>query len=330
MRLAIAAAIGWPRIAAAQDRERVRIVGLLVSLPLSDQLVATRPESNPQSRIPTFKSGLEKLGWVEGRNIKYEVRSSYGGPDAREAAVKELIDLHPDVIATSSTVETAAVQAATRTIPIVFATAADPIGSGFVQSLARPGGNITGFTNGDAETGGKWVQFLKEIDPRITRIGVLFNPKSVPRGGSYYLDPIKEVASSLGLTVTAVQLADPSEIDAAVATFAGDPSGGLILPPDSFTVGHRKAIIAAVARHRVPAIYSLRYFIDAGGLISYGAGLEVRGAEYINLILRGAKPGDLPVQSPRKYELLINRKVAEALGLKVPLTLLSRADEIIE
>ena len=178
--------------------------------------------------------------------------------------------------------------------------------------------------------GGKWLQFLKEADPRLTRVGVLFNPASVPRAGRFYLEPIEQAASAFGVAVAAAPIADPAAIEDAIAAFSGDPRGGLILPPDSFTVANRLAIVDAAARHRVPAIYALSYFIDAGGFISYGAGLEVRDAEYTDLILRGAKPGELPVQSPRKFELLINLKAAQALGLKLPLTLLARADRIIE
>jgi ABC-type uncharacterized transport system substrate-binding protein len=331
--LAMASAVGWPVAAAGQGR--MRTVGILVSLPLNDV---------QWTRLPATKSYLEKLGWIENRNIRFELRSTFGGPAALATAVKELVDLNPDVILASSSAETAALAAATRTIPIIFATAADPVGNGFVQSLARPGGNVTGFTNSHAAMGGKWLQFLKEIAPGTARVGVLFNPRTAPRGGRYFLEPMEEAAPSLGIALTAAPLDDPKEIDAAVAAFAGEPPGGnvvppsglvvppsgLVVPPDSFTVAHRAAIVAAAARHRVPTIYSFRYFMAAGGLISYGADLEVRGGQYIDLILKGAKPADLPVQSPRKYELLINLKAAEALGLKVPMVLLARADQIIE
>ena len=317
--LALAATAGSASITRAA--ERIRIVGMLVSLPLNDL---------QWTRLPVFKRNFEKLGWIEGRNLRYEIRSSHGGPAARVAAARELAALRPDVIITSSTPDTAALLAVTRTIPIVFATAADPVGSGFVESMARPGGNVTGFTNSQAEMGGKWLQFLKEADPALTHVGVLFNPATVPRAGRSFLEPIEQAAATFGVDVTAAPIADPAQIDAAIAAFAGENRGGLILPPDSFTVAHRLAIVAAAARHRVPVIYALSYFIDAGGLISYGAELEVRDTEYADLILKGAKPGDLPVQSPRKFELLINLKAAQALGLKLPLTLLARADRIIE
>lgn len=325
LQLAIAAAVGWPRAVSAE--ERIRIVGSLTGLPLDDRLMS---RSNVTSRIPQTMKGLEKFGWVEGRNIRYETRSSYGGPAAREAAIRELIALNPDLILTASTVETAAVLAVTRTIPVLFATAIDPVGNGFVESFARPGRNATGFTNSDAEMGGKWLQFLKEADPRITRIGVLFNPKTAARAGRYFLEPIEAAGASIGVTVTAAPITDPAQIDAMVASYAGGAPGGLIVQPDPDMVAYRQAIVAAATRHGVPAIYPFGYFMEAGGLMSYGAALEIRSAEYINLILRGAKPAELPVQSPRKYELILNLKVAEALGLKLPLSLIARADQITQ
>jgi putative ABC transport system substrate-binding protein len=317
--LALAATAGSASMARAA--ERLRVIGLMVSLPLTDV---------QWSRLPAFQRNFAKLGWVEGRNIRYEIRSSYGGPAPRAAAARELAALRPDVIVTSSTPDTAALLAVTRTIPIVFATAADPVGSGFVESLARPGGNVTGFTNSHSEMGGKWLQFLKEADPRLARAGVLFNPATVPRAGRYFLDPIEQAAATFGVTVATLPIDDPARIDAVIEGFAAEPHGGLILPPDSFTVANRVAIVEAAAHHRVPAIYALSYFIDAGGFMSYGAELEVRDTYYVDLILKGANPGDLPVQSPRKFELLVNLKAARALGLKLPLTLLARADRIIE
>jgi putative ABC transport system substrate-binding protein len=321
IRLAGAATAGWPSLAAAQNR--MRTVGTLVSLPTDDRLGAVA------ERIARIKADLAKLGWVEGRDIRYEVRSTFGGPEARAKAINEMVALKPDVITTSSSLETAGLMAVTKTIPIVFATATDPVGSGFVESLARPGGNVTGFTNSDASMGGKWVQFLKEIDPRIRSIGILYNPKALPRDGRYFTEPIAEAAPGLGVTAALVPVGDPAEIDAAIARYEGAPAG-LVLPPEPFTVAHRERIVAATARHRVPAIYPLRYFTDAGGLMSYGAELEVRIGQYVDLILRGAKVADLPVQSPRKFELLINRKAADALGLKIPPVLLARADQIFE
>lgn len=328
IRLAGSTAAGW--LALGATPERMRIIGLLIGFPLSDPLANKQAADGTKARFAGLVKDLYDRGWVEGVNIRYEPRSSYGGPANQQAAVKQLLELNPDVVLTSSTVETALMKAATKTIPIVFATASDPIGNGFVQSLARPGGNVTGFTNSDPEMGGKWLQLLKEIDPRIERVGALFNPKTAPRGGRFFLDSIESEAASIGIKVTPVPLNDPSEIDDAVRSYSGSPAGGLIGLADSFLVINRTTLIAATVKHRVPMIYPFSYFVDAGGLIAYGAALEVRSGEYVDLILRGTKPGDLPVQSPRKYELLINRKSANELGLKISPALLARADEIRE
>lgn len=324
IRLAGGTAAGYLALGAA---ERMRTVGLLIGLPLNDD-IASRDAA--KSRFAALIKDLSDRGWVEGVNIRFEPRSSWGGADKAQAAVKELLALNPDVVLTSSTVETALMANATKTIPIVFTTASDPIGNGFVQSLARPGGNLTGFTNSDPEMGGKWLQLLREIDPRIERVGVLFNPDSTSRKGRYFLDPLESEAASSGIKVTPLPLHDPAQIDEAVRGYSGSPAGGLIGLADSFLVINRNALIAATVKYRVPMIYPFRYFIDAGGLIAYGPALEVRGGDYVDLILRGTKPGDLPVQSPRKYELLINRKSADELGLKISPALLARADEIRE
>ncbi|MBR0823911.1 ABC transporter substrate-binding protein [Bradyrhizobium manausense] len=307
----------------------MRIVGSLVGLPLSDTLTRRTPE-NVNSRTSALVQGMHERGWVEGVNVRYEIRSSFGGPENRATAIKELLDLNPDVILTSSTVETAAMMAATKTIPIVFATANDPVGNGFVESLTRPGGNVTGFTSSTPEMGGKWLELLREAAPQIERVGALFNPQSTPRAGRFYLDSIQSEAAATGVTVTPVPITEPNAIDEAIRAYAGAPSAGMIVLVDPFLVINRLAIVDAAAKYRVPMIYPFHYFIDAGGLMSYGASLEIRSAAYIDLILRGTRAGDLPVQSPRKYELLINRKVAETLGLKLPASLLARADEIRE
>jgi putative ABC transport system substrate-binding protein len=309
--------------------ERMRVVGSLVGLPMSDALTRRGPEAE-NSRSNALIQGMHQRGWVEGVNIRYEIRSSFGGPEKRAAAIKELLDLNPDVILTSSTVETAAMMAATKTIPIIFATANDPVGNGFVESLTRPGGNVTGFTSSTPEMGGKWLELLREAAPQIERVGALFNPKSTPRAGRFYLDSIQSEAAATGVAVTPVPVTEADAIDEAIRTHAAAPAGGMIALVDPFLVINRQAIIGAAAKYRVPMIYPFHYFIDAGGLMSYGASLEIRSADYVDLILRGTKAGDLPVQSPRKYELLINRKVADALGLKLPPSLLARADEIRE
>jgi len=322
MRLGFAAGAALPVPALAEVR--VRLVGTLVALPADDRLGAVG------QRIAQLKAELTERGWIEGRNIRYVIRSTFGGPDARAKAIADMIALGPDVITASSSNETADVLAMTRDIPVVFATASDPVGSGFVKTLARPGGNATGFTNSHASIGTKWVQFLKEMDPRIRRVGVLFNPQSLPQGGRYFTEPIMQSAPSFDVTATRAAITGPEQIDSIVAQYAGDTAGGLIILPDPFTVSHRQRIVASAERHRVPAIYPLRYFSDVGGLICYGADIDFRVGVYVSLILRGAKPGDLPVQSPRRYELLINRRAADALGLTIPLTLLARADEIAE
>ncbi|MBR0688116.1 ABC transporter substrate-binding protein [Bradyrhizobium manausense] len=328
IRLAGATAAGFLALGSTPDR--MRIVATITSLSLDDELTKRSMTEAATTRLGGLIAGLRQRGWVEGVNYRFEIRSSFGGPDKIKIAVQELIDLKPDVILTGSTVETAAVIAATKTIPIVFATSNDPIGNGFVQSLAHPGGNVTGFTSSTAEMGGKWLQLIKEAVPDIERIGVLFNPVSTPRGGRYYLDSIEQEAGVSGLTVVQAPIGTAAEIDGTIGRFAKPPKAAMISLVDSFLVANRQAIIAATAKYRVPMIYPFHYFIDAGGLMSYGPTLEVRSADYVDLILRGTRAGDLPVQSPRKYELLINRTVAKALGLTIPFTLLARADEIRE
>jgi putative ABC transport system substrate-binding protein len=322
LRLAAGAAI-WPSVwplAVAAAEERVRVVGMLISLPPSD--VAPR--------LLLFFEDMKRRGWIEGRNIRYEMRSTYGGEQVRDRMVAELVALKPDVILTSSSYETEALLKATRTIPVIFATAADPVGSGFVESLARPGRNATGFTNSDQSMVGKWLQFLKEIAPGVTRVGTLFNPASAARGGDFFLDPMREMAPGFGISLTDLRVSDPAKLENVIEGFAHEPGGGFIVPPDSFTYSHRVAIVAAIGRARTPAVYSLPAFADVGGLMTYGAVIEARGSEYVDMILRGANPADVPVQSPRRYELIINRKVAAALDLKISEALMLRADRILE
>jgi putative ABC transport system substrate-binding protein len=328
IRLAGATAAAWLTLGATSDR--VRIVASLTALPLDDELTRRSMTESATTRLGGLIAGLRQRGWVEGVNYHFEIRSSFGGPDKLKAAVKELIDLKPDVILTGSTGETAAVMAATKTIPIVFATSNDPVGNGFVESLAHPGGNVTGFTSSTAEMGGKWLQLIREAVPDIARVGVLFNPASTPRAGRFYLDSIEQEAAASGVTVVLAPVSTAADIDRAISRFSESPKAAMISLVDSFLVVNRQAIVATTAKYSVPMIYPFHYFMDAGGLMSYGPTLEVRSADYVDLILRGTKAGDLPVQSPRKYELLINRTVANALGLTIPFTLLARADEIRE
>ncbi|KYH03362.1 ABC transporter substrate-binding protein [Bradyrhizobium sp. DOA1] len=328
LRLAGAAAAGWIALGATDDR--MRIVGSLTALPLDDELTRRSMIDSATSRLGGLIVGLRQRGWVEGVNFRLELRSTFGPPERLKAAIQELLDLKPDVILTGSTVETAAVLAATKTIPIVFATANDPVGNGFVQSLAHPGGNVTGFTNSTAEMGGKWLQLIREAVPDVARVGILFNPATTPRGGRFFLESIEQEAAASGVSAIPAPVNAPAEIDDAVRRFSEPPKAAMVALVDSFLVVHRKAVVAAADKYRVPTIYPFHYFMDVGGLMSYGPTLEVRSADYVDLILRGTKAGDLPVQSPRKYELLINRTVARALGLTIPFPLLARADEIRE
>ncbi|MCP3374865.1 ABC transporter substrate-binding protein [Bradyrhizobium cajani] len=328
IRLAGATAAGFLALGATPDR--MRIVAWLTALPLDDELTRRGMIEGPASRLGGLIVGLRQRGWVEGVNFHLELRSSFGGPDRLKTAVQELLDLKPDVILTGSTIETAAVLAATKTIPIVFATANDPVGNGFVESLAHPGGNVTGFTNSTAEMGGKWLQLIREAVPDVARVGVLFNPATTPRGGRFFLESIEQEAAASGVSAVPVPVNAPAEIDEAFRRFFEPPRAAMVALVDSFLVVNRHAVVASAAKYRVPAIYPLHYFMDVGGLMSYGPTLEVRSADYVDLILRGTKAGDLPVQSPRKYELLINRTVARSLGLTIPFTLLARADEIRE
>ncbi|UWU74190.1 ABC transporter substrate-binding protein [Bradyrhizobium huanghuaihaiense] len=328
LRLAGATAAGWLVLGATPDR--MRIVATLTALPLDDELTKRSMTEAATTRLGGLIAGLRQRGWVEGVNFRFEIRSSFGGPDRLKTAVQELIDLRPDVILTGSTVETAAVLAATKAIPIVFATSNDPVGNGFVESLARPGGNVTGFTSSTAEMGSKWFQLIKEAVPDMARVGVLFNPASTPRAGRFFLDSLEQEAATTGVDVVLAPIGKAAEIDGAISRFCEPPKAAMISLVDSFLVVNRQAIVAATAKYRVPMIYPFHYFMDAGGLMSYGPTLEVRSADYVDLILRGTKAGDLPVQSPRKYELLINRTVARSLGLTIPFTLLARADEIRE
>jgi putative tryptophan/tyrosine transport system substrate-binding protein len=295
----------WPLTARAQRTERMRRIGVLVGSAESD------PESVP--RVTAFERGLTELGWVSGRNVLIDYRWAAGEYAHMQGLAKELVELQPDVLLASSTPVVAALARETGTIPIVFVVVSDPIGSGFIESLARPGGNMTGFINIESSLGGKWLELLKETAPRISRVAVMFNPDTAPHA-EYYVRPFEGAAASLAVK--------PSTA----------PSG-LIVLPDTFTTVHRRAIISAAASSNVPAIYPFRYMAGDGGLISYGVDLVDlyrRAAPYVDRILKGGKPADLPVQQPTKFEFAINLKTAKALGLDVPSALLARADEVIE
>ena len=318
------AAAAWPMVARAQQAERVRRVAFLHVYAEND------PEVLP--RIVAFRQGLEALGWTENRNIQVEHRYSGGDFGRIQTYATEMVRSTPDLIAGSGTAITAALKQATDTIPIVFSVVNDPIGQGFVTTLSRPGGNITGFTFVDFPMIGKWLEMLKEIAPAVRRVTLLFNPNTSP----YYPVFLREFGAepaSLAVELSASPVRDEAEIEATIAAFARESAGGLIVAPDAFINTRRRLIMALAERHRLPAIYGFREFVDDGGLISYGANISDtyrRAASYIDRILKGAKPAELPVQQPITFEMIINLKTANALGLTVPPTLLGRADEVIE
>jgi ABC-type uncharacterized transport system substrate-binding protein len=319
------AAATWPVAARGQRGERVRRIGVQIGQAESDQ--------QGQAFVAAFRDELRKLGWIDGGNIRIDTRwATSGDAEARQRFAKELIALQPDLILSHGTPTTATLLQQTRTIPIVFAAVSDPIGSGFVANFPRPGGNVTGFMNTEPTMAGKWIELLKEIAPRVVRVGLLFNPATAPYAENW-LNPFKAAASSFGVQAIAAPVHDTPELESALAALAGEPSGGLIVMPDTFTTARRAEIAATAARHRLPAVYPFRYFAESGGLLSYGADLVHdfrRAATYADRILKGAKPSELPVQAPVKFELVINLKTAKALGIDVPAELLGRADEVIE
>jgi putative tryptophan/tyrosine transport system substrate-binding protein len=313
-------AAAWPF--AAQAQGKMRRIGVLTNLAAHD------PEG--QSRLAGFLQGLQEAGWAVGRNVTTDVRWAAADVELMKRFAKELVALEPDLIFTSSTPATAAMLQATRTIPVVFALVADPVGSGFVASLPRPGGNVTGFTPIVGSLGGKWVELLKEIAPSVGRISMVFNPQMATYVEGY-LSSFKAAAASLGMEASVAPVHDMHEVELLVS--ASDPNSGLVVMTDAFTTLHRAEIVSLVVRYRVPAINWSRTFAEGGGLISYGPYLideYRRAASYADRILRGEKPSELPVQTPVKFELVINGKTARALGVTVPPSLLARADEVIE
>jgi putative ABC transport system substrate-binding protein len=316
------ASMAWPLVARAQG-ERVRRVGALLLRSADDPL--------EQARMAAFSEALQKLAWIDGRNVRFDIRWTGGNADNIRHHAAELAALAPDVIFVSGQISMASMLQATRVVPIVFAAVADPVASGFVDSLAHPGGNATGFMQFEYSLSGKWPELLKEIAPGVTRAAVLWDP-TVPQGiGQFAV--IQSVTPSLGLEVSPIR--DRGEIERAFEAFArrANGNGGLIVTAAGGAVAHQNLIIGLAARHKLPAVYFQRYFVAGGGLMSYGSDLfdQYRGAAgYVDRILRGQKPADLPVQAPAKYELVINLRTAKALGLPVPSTLLARADEVVE
>jgi putative tryptophan/tyrosine transport system substrate-binding protein len=316
-------AAAWPLAARAEQPERLRRVGVLMNLAPDD------PES--PVRLAAFLQGMQQWGWTDGRNVRIYIRWGADDADRSRRYAAELIALAPDVILASGSPAVGQLLQATRTVPIVFVVVVDPVGSGFVESLARPSSNATGFPLFEYGISGKWLELLKEIAPRATRAAVLRDPALASGGGQ--LGAIQSVAPSLGVELSPVNVRDPGEIERAITAFAREPNGGLIVTGSALATSHRDLIIALAARHRLPAVYPQRYYVTGGGLISYGPDTVDpfrRAAAYVDRILKGEKPADLPVQAPTKYELAINLKAAKALGIEIPPTLLARADEVIE
>jgi putative ABC transport system substrate-binding protein len=319
----LGSAAAWPRTAFAQQGERVRRIGVLMPLAADD------PEA--QARITAFVQGLQQLGWTDGRNVRIDTRWTAGSADDTHKYAAELVALTPDVILATGSAAVEALEQATRTVPIVFVQIADPVGSGLVESLAQPGGNATGFTLFEYGLSGKWLELLKEIAPGVARAAVL-RDASIP-GGTGQLGAIQSVAPSFGVELRPIGVRDAGEIERAVTAFAHGLNGGLIVTASVLANVHRDLLITLAARHRLPAVYSDRVFVTGGGLISYGphrVDQYRRAADYVDRVLKGEKPADLPVQAPTKYETVINMKTAKALGLTVPASLLARADEVIE
>jgi putative ABC transport system substrate-binding protein len=317
-------AAAWPLAARAQERERMRRIGVL--------LASAADDSEYQARMEAFRQGLAQLGWTDGGNVRIDTRWATTNADDLRRHAAELAALAPDVlVAATGTATAAPLLQATRIVPIVFVVVVDPVGAGFVASLARPGGNATGFTMFEYGLSGKWLELLKQIAPGVTRAAVVRDPAIASGIGQFAA--IQAVAPSLGVELNPIDARDAPEIERAVTMFARSGTGGLIVTPSAVANRHRELIAALAVRHRLPAVYGSRHYVDAGGLISYGPDLidqYRRAAGYVDRILKGERPADLPVQAPTKYELVINIKTARALGLAMPDTLLARADEVIE
>jgi putative ABC transport system substrate-binding protein len=315
--------VAWPLVTEAQQSQKMRHLSVLMSTAADDQ--------ESMARYTAFLQGLQELGWTDGRNVRIDVRWGAGDAERMRKYAAELVALAPDVIMASGSISLGSLIKATRTVPIVFALIADPVGAGFVKSLSRPGGNVTGFMAFEYSLSGKWVELLKEIAPSVQRVAVLRNPDLVADIGQFAV--IQSVAASFGVEPSPIDVRDASEIEDAVAAFAQSANGGLIVPGDPMTQAHRDLIIALANRYKLPATYPSRFFAKDGGLVSFGPNFidEFKSAaSYVDRILKGEKPADLPVQAPTKYELVINLKTAKALGITIPQPALARADEVIE
>jgi len=328
-RRAFIALLGGAAVAASNptraQQDRVRRIGVLMGYAEAD------PDT--QARMASFRNGLDQLGWKDGRNIQITFRFGVGEMDRVREFAKQLIDLNPDVIVCETTPTLKVLAQQTATLPIVFVSVADPVNNGYVADLAHPGGHITGFTNFEATMGGKWIELLKKIAPATSRVGVIFNPDTAPGGGGFFVESVEASAPSLAAKVISCPVHSDAEIESAVVDLGREPGGGLIVMLDVFTAVHRPTIISQALANRVPTIFPWRFGATDGGLVSYGvdvADLHRRAAAYVDRILKGTKPADLPVQQPTKFELVINLKTAKALGIEVSPTLLATADEIIE
>ena len=319
-------AAAWPLTAHAQQSGPVRCVGILMN--------GAATEAAPQSYVAAFVQALQQLGWAEGQNLRVDVRWNAGDAALARIYAAQLIGLMPDVILTSSTTNLAVIQEGTSTVPVVFVQVSDPVEQGFVASLTKPGGNLTGFSQFEFSVGGKWLDLLKEITPGLARVAVMFNPDTSPQS-KFFMRSIEAAAPSLGVQVIAVPVRATADIEPAIESFARTPNGGLILTSDTFTRLRHKLIADLAARHRLPSISAEEPFVRDGGLMYYGASVNVleqmrQAANYVDRILKGTKPGDLPIQRADKYTLIINLKTAKALGLTVPLPLSGLADELME
>jgi putative ABC transport system substrate-binding protein len=318
-------AAAWPLAARAQQAESTRRVGVMLAFPEDDRL--------GRQQADALRQGLKELGWTDGSNIRIDFHWDVGERGRARVIAKDIVAVQPDLIVSHAITATSAVSQLTKTIPIVFVNVVDPVALGLVPSFARPGGNITGFTNFEPSMGGKWLEILKDLDFRIRRVAILFNPTTAAAGGKPYLIPLKAAGPALGIETIEAPVHDSAGIKQAIDTMARQPNGGLVAMADVFTFSNREMIIRLAAQNHLPFMAAFRTFTDEGGLISYGIdGVDIfyRAASYVDRILKGAKPADLPVQAPTKFEMVINLKTAKTLGLTVPPTLIARADEIIE
>jgi putative ABC transport system substrate-binding protein len=319
------AAVAWPLVTRAQPSDRVKHVGVLL----------VRAQNDPEGQVhaQVFEQEMQRLGWAQDRDVRFDYRWAAGDAERISRFAKEIVDARPDVIVAHTTAAVTALLRETRAIPIVFVAVTDPIGSGFVTSLSRPGGNVTGFIDLEPSLGSKWVELLKQMVPNLTRLSCIFNPTTAAAGGLYYMSSVQTAGSALRVQAMAAPVHNAEEIERVLTSLAGDPAGGLVIMPDIFNGIHRSLIISTANRLRIPAVYAFRFFVASGGLASYGIDLVDlfrRGASYTDRLLRGTLAADLPVQLPTKFELVINLKTAKELGLEVPPPLLARADEVIE